>query len=100
MKHLTVLIALLTLLAFGKKFSPVIADKAFYLANLLIAFMILFINISSNVSADSGYVRGTVVVNFKAGTTQDEITVLKEEYNLEVSDNLPQINYYVFKSLT
>lgn len=27
-------IALLTLLVFGKKLSPVIADKAFYLANL------------------------------------------------------------------
>jgi len=65
--------------------------------NLMIALMMVFINISSNVSADSGYATGKVVVNFKAGTTQDEITVLKEEYNLEVSDNLPQINYYVFK---
>lgn len=65
--------------------------------NLMIALMIVFINISSNVSANSGYATGKVVVNFKAGTTQDEITGLREEYNLEISDNLPQINYYVFK---
>lgn len=34
-------ITLLTLLVFGKKLSPVMADKAFYLSNLLIAFIMV-----------------------------------------------------------
>lgn len=65
--------------------------------NLLLAIIVLFFNISSNVSADSGYAAGEVVVNFKASATQEEITALIEENSLEVGDNLPQINYYVFQ---
>jgi len=64
---------------------------------LMIAFTVLFISIGSNVSADSGYAQGKVVVSFKVNTSQYEITELIEMYNLEISDNLPQINYYVFQ---
>jgi len=49
-------IALLTLLVFGKKLSPVIADKAFYLANLIIAFIMVvavYVDLHPNVPAET-----------------------------------------------
>ena len=65
--------------------------------NLLVAVIILFINISSSAGAGSDYVADTVVVNFKADASREDITALIEENDLDITDTLPQINYYVFR---
>jgi len=49
-------IALLTLLVLGKKLAPVIANKAFYLANLLIAFIMvvaIYVHLHPDVPAET-----------------------------------------------
>lgn len=64
--------------------------------HLTMALILLIISIGADAHADAGYAEGKVVVNFRAGTSRQAIIDMADMYNLEISDTIPQINYYVF----